>query len=205
MRIHHFGDSFDIVKQSLLRWLGSFGEWRVRARHQSSLSCTWLVVISAWNSRGTGADCTTAHSWCFLLFDGQRPLQRTIFTDRLSSAVTFEQLMGPPGMHPTYLSPFAFQSGNHHALVACRLMPHPGNGGGFRSLLNRDTLCSGDRATADRRGMIGDCSCHSVGKIGVFLVKAEERDHRTQKVFHVLGLGFVAGSGIGLPSCPQHG
>jgi hypothetical protein len=29
MRIRYFGDSYDIVKQSLLRWLRNFGEWSV--------------------------------------------------------------------------------------------------------------------------------------------------------------------------------
>jgi len=29
MRMRYFGDSYDIVKQSLLRWLQSFGPWSV--------------------------------------------------------------------------------------------------------------------------------------------------------------------------------
>ncbi len=29
MHMHHFGDSYDIVKQSLIRWLGKFGDWSV--------------------------------------------------------------------------------------------------------------------------------------------------------------------------------
>ena len=29
MRVRYFGDSYDIVKQSLLRWLAPFGDWAI--------------------------------------------------------------------------------------------------------------------------------------------------------------------------------
>ena len=38
MRMSYFGDSFDIVKQSLLRWLGEFGEWSVHPMFTEKVS-----------------------------------------------------------------------------------------------------------------------------------------------------------------------
>jgi hypothetical protein len=38
MRIRYFGDSYDIVKQSLLRWLQSFGEWSVHPMFTEGVS-----------------------------------------------------------------------------------------------------------------------------------------------------------------------
>ncbi|MGA3053512.1 MAG: hypothetical protein ABSD63_04840 [Candidatus Korobacteraceae bacterium] len=38
MDIKHFGDSYDIVKQSLLRWLRDFGEWSVHPMFTGSIA-----------------------------------------------------------------------------------------------------------------------------------------------------------------------
>ena len=83
--------------------------------------------------------------------------------------------MGPPGQHPTNLPPLSLHPGNHHAVVAGRLVPHPGDHGSFGPLLDRDTFGPGHCAAANRRGMIGDGSCHSIAKIGVIFMKAQER------------------------------
>ena len=45
--------------------------------------------------------------------------------------------------------------------------------------------------------MIGDGSCNSVGEISVFLMKAQERDHGTQEILDVLGLGLHTSASIG--------
>ena len=38
MRLKYLGDSYDIVKQSLLRWLGHFGEWAVHPMFTESVT-----------------------------------------------------------------------------------------------------------------------------------------------------------------------
>jgi hypothetical protein len=38
MHMNYFGDSYDIVKQSLLRWLGQFGDWSVHPMLTESAS-----------------------------------------------------------------------------------------------------------------------------------------------------------------------
>ncbi len=68
-------------------------------------------------------------------------------------------------------------------------MPHPGDHGGFRPLLDRDSLRSGDRPAADRRGMLGDRSCEALRQIGVALMEGEERQHRPLEALDVPGLG----------------
>ncbi len=47
MRIRYFGDSYDIVKQSLLRWLRSFGEWSVHPMFTETVS---QADVSAFES-----------------------------------------------------------------------------------------------------------------------------------------------------------
>jgi hypothetical protein len=105
--------------------------------------------------------------------------------------------VGSSRKHPANFSPLAFDPGYHHAVVACRLVPHPGDGSSLGSLLNGNSLGPGDRATANRRGMIGNFSCDSGGEIGVFFMEAQEQDHGPQKVLDVLGLGFVTATSIG--------
>src|SRR5712671_2961007 len=45
MRIHYFGDSYDIVKQSLLRWLSTFGEWSVHPMFTEMVSRTDVAAF----------------------------------------------------------------------------------------------------------------------------------------------------------------
>lgn len=47
MRISYFGDSYDIVKQSLLRWLGEFGEWRVHPMFTEAVMHTDVVAFES--------------------------------------------------------------------------------------------------------------------------------------------------------------
>ena len=141
--------------------------------------------------------CSGDYTPCFLLFNRQRLLQRTVIPDRLPTAIPFQQFVGPPGEHSANFPPLSFDPGNHHAVVAGRLVPHPGDHSGLGSLLDGNTLRPGDRAASDRRGVIGDGSCHPVGEISVFLMKAQERDHGPQKVIHILGLGLSTSAGIG--------
>ena len=89
------------------------------------------------------------------------------FPDRLTTPIPLQQLMGSPGQHSPDLPPFALDPWNHHAIVAGRLVPHPGDHGSFGPLLDRNALRPGDGAAPDRRGMIGHGPCHPVGKIGV--------------------------------------
>jgi hypothetical protein len=45
MRIHYFGDSYDVVKQSLLRWLSTFGEWSVHPMFTEMVSGTDVAAF----------------------------------------------------------------------------------------------------------------------------------------------------------------
>ena len=71
-------------------------------------------------------------------------------------------------------------------------MPHPGNHGSFGTLLDRDSFRSGDGATTDRRGMIGDGTGESAGEISVSGMKGQKRHDGFMKVFDVLGLRLLS-------------
>jgi hypothetical protein len=45
MRMRYFGDSHDIVKQSLLRWLRPFGEWSVHPMFTEPVSASDVSVF----------------------------------------------------------------------------------------------------------------------------------------------------------------
>ena len=45
MRMSYFGDSYDVVKQSLLRWLQPFGEWSVHPMFTEPVSATDVSVF----------------------------------------------------------------------------------------------------------------------------------------------------------------
>jgi len=51
-------------------------------------------------------------------------------------------------------------------------MPHPGDHGGLGSLLDGDSLRPGDRAAPDRRGVVGDGPCETIGELGMLGVPA---------------------------------
>lgn len=75
-------------------------------------------------------------------------------------------------------------------------MPHPGDDGSLGSLLDGDALRPGDGSASYRRGMIRYGTGQALGEISVICMKGQERDHRPQEVFNVLGLGFVTAVGI---------
>jgi hypothetical protein len=74
---------------------------------------------------------------------------------------------------------------------------HPGDHGGFGPLLDRDALCPGYRAAADRRGVVGDGPCQPLGEAGVVWMESQERQDRTVEVLDVLGLGLVTAASLG--------
>jgi len=47
MRMHYFGDSYDIVKQSLLHWLRSFGEWSVYPMFTESVTPSDITAFES--------------------------------------------------------------------------------------------------------------------------------------------------------------
>jgi hypothetical protein len=47
MRMRHFGDSYDIVKQSLLRWLRNFGGWSVHPMFTESVTPTNVFAFES--------------------------------------------------------------------------------------------------------------------------------------------------------------
>lgn len=47
MRMNYLGDSYDIVKQSMLRWLSSFGEWSVHPMFTEPVSHSDVVAFES--------------------------------------------------------------------------------------------------------------------------------------------------------------
>jgi hypothetical protein len=133
---------------------------------------------------------------------GDRNLERAPGRGRLSPPVAVEQLTGPAGELPPDLPPFPPHSGDGHVIVGSRLVPHPGDHGGFGPMFDRDSLRPGHGPTSDRGCVIGDSTGQAVGKIGVIRMKGQELDHRPQEVFDVIGLGVFTAFGIGIfPLC----
>ena len=80
----------------------------------------------------------------------------------VASAIAGKQFVRALGEHAANLAAFPFHSCDHHRIVRCGLVPHPGDDGSFCPLFHWDAFCSGHRAAADRRGMIG----HRAGPVG---------------------------------------
>jgi len=99
--------------------------------------------------------------------------------------------MRSSGQHPSDFTAFSLHPWDYQRVVAGRLMTHPSDHGSLGSLLDGDAFRSGHGAAADRRGMIGDGPCHSLGEIGVIAMKAQEREDCPEKVFNVKGLGLT--------------
>lgn len=76
-------------------------------------------------------------------------------------------------------------------------MPHPSDDGGFGTLLNRNSLCTGDGAASDWRGMIGNHLGEPLGKIGMAGMRGEEAHHGSREVFDVNLLGLLPSLGVG--------
>jgi hypothetical protein len=66
-------------------------------------------------------------------------------------------------------------------------------------MFDGNSLGPGDGAAANRRGMIGDCSCNSAAKIGVVLMKGQEADHGTQEILDVLSQDNPSSCDCGSP------
>lgn len=66
----------------------------------------------------------------------KRTLERAIIAQRFSSPILNQQFLRPLCQHPPHLSTFAFDSWDDHAVIAGRLVPHPCDDSGFRSLFH---------------------------------------------------------------------
>ncbi len=131
-------------------------------------------------------------------FARQRPPERATLGGRPPTAIAVQQLVGAPGQHPTDLPPLALDPRDRHVVVARGPVPHPGDHGGFSPLLDRDASCPGDRAAADRRGVLGDGPCQPVGESDVTGVERQECRDGPVEVLDVLGLGLPTPPGCGL-------
>ena len=98
-----------------------------------------------------------------------------------------------------YIPALSFDPRDHQSVGPGRLVAHPGDHGGFGSLLDRDTHCPRHGTTADWRGMVGHGSCQAVGKLIVVRVKGQERHDRPEEVFDVLGLSLLTTASVGFP------
>jgi hypothetical protein len=78
------------------------------------------------------------------------------------------------------------------------LVAHPGDDGGFGPLFDGDTLRAGDGAAPDRRCVLGYRTGEPVAENGVVGMESQERHHRPEKIFDVLGLGLITAAGVGL-------
>ncbi len=66
-------------------------------------------------------------------------LQRTLFQIGITvAAIAAQQLPGTLSQHATDFTSFALDSRDRHGLISGRLVSHPGNHGGFGSLLHGD-------------------------------------------------------------------
>ena len=126
----------------------------------------------------------------------QRPLQRTLLADRLAPPIPLQELLGPLRQHPADFPALALHPWDHGRVVSGRLMPHPGDDGGFGSLFDGDALPPCDRAAPHGRCMGGDGLRQPVGEIGVCVVECQERHYRPVEVLDVLGLDLLTASGV---------
>jgi hypothetical protein len=127
----------------------------------------------------------------------QRLLKRASFWNRFATTIAVKQLLGPLSQHSADFSAFSSDSWNNQPVVAGRLVPHPSNHRSLGTLLDRDALRPGDRPASYRSGMIGDSTGQAGGNIGVVCMKGQERDHNSQEVLDVFGLGLVTAFGSG--------
>ena len=79
-------------------------------------------------------------------------------------------------------------------------MPHPGNDGGFGTLLDGDAFGPGDGAAANRGGMVHNFPCNLPGEIGVPWVEVQGLDDRPVEILDIFGLGLVPASCVSLPA-----
>ena len=97
----------------------------------------------------------------------------------------------------THLPALALDPRDGHSIVGRGLVSHPGDHGGLGPLFHRDSLRPGDRAAADRRGMIGHSLGQPVSEISVCGMEGQERHDRPVEVLDVHGLGLLSTAGVG--------
>jgi len=81
-------------------------------------------------------------------------------------------------------------------------MAHPGDHGRLGPPLDRDALGPGDRAAADRGGVIGDGSCQALAKLSVVRRKRQERHYRPEEILDIFRLGLRTAPGPELAANP---
>jgi len=136
--------------------------------------------------------------WCFI---GKRRLEKAIaafdgpvkvrwLPFQLNPLIAVKQFLGAAGQHSSDLSALPLHPWDHHAVVAGRLVAHPGDHGSLGSPLHGNALRPGNCPTSDRGCVVGDGTGQPVGEIGVISMKGQELDHRPQEVFDVLAWAF---------------
>ena len=144
----------------------------------------------------------------------QRSLKRATLGGRLSSAIAVQQLSRSLCKHPAHLAAFPFDSRNCEAVVAGRLVTHPGYYGSLGPLFDRNAFRSGNSSTTHRRRMLGDGSRQAFGQVRIAEMEVEESHHRSAEIFNVFGLcllastairGLAFGVGLGGPLCIELG
>jgi hypothetical protein len=128
---------------------------------------------------------------------GQRLPERTSLRHRLPTTVAVKQLLGPPGQYSPDLSALALHPWDRHAVVAGRLVAHPGDDGGFGPPPDRDALRPGHGAAADRRGVVVTARASLSARPAWVGVEGQERHDRPEEVPDVLGLRPVSAAGVG--------
>lgn len=117
--------------------------------------------------------------------------QWACFGDSLALPVRPKQLLGTLGEHAAHLPTLALHASNLHRVVGCRLVPHPGDDGGFHATLKWDSLGAGYGAAADGRGMIGHGRRECVGEAGVPFMKTQKRQDSPTEILDIFLLGFL--------------
>jgi hypothetical protein len=108
-----------------------------------------------------------------------------------------KQFLGALGQHSPYLSSLPLYPWNHHAVVSCRFVAHPGDHSSFGTFLNRDSLRPSHCFTSDRRGVIGNGTGQLVGEIGMVCMKGQEGDDGSKEIFNLLSLSLLSAADIG--------
>lgn len=104
--------------------------------------------------------------------------------------------MRSPGQHPPHLTPFPFNSWNHHAIVAGRLMAHPSDYSGFGPLFDWNAFRPSHGSTSNRRGVIGDGTSKPLAQFSVGRMEVEEGHDCPKEILDVLGLDVLSPLGI---------
>jgi hypothetical protein len=77
------------------------------------------------------------------------------------------EFLGAPTQESPALSSLSLDPWNNQAIVAVRLVAHPGDHGSFGPLIDLDLLHPGDSPTYDLGCLIGHGMAHPLGHVGV--------------------------------------